>query len=337
MKKPLECEDREKYFSLCSKIGVGRTAEARAIVESGIDLDCHVDNQITLMQRYINEDRAKEIYELIELGADVDGTEGNILNVTRAVAANNIRSLRVLLVSGAKTHGEKSKEDQAPLIRACEYGYTDIVRELVKYKVRMNAGAEKYALALTCRYGYQSICRVLLDAGAKTEFDKAPHRNHLVDEHLRQPIVEAIENDNVGCLDLLLQAGAEVTQYAHDTCASNARLDCLKLLVEQGMQTDIETAIKAVGSLNALSDHRNRAIMAFVRYLLTETGLEPGPDDCRRLFWKAVYRRGYAIFDVYRDCGLKLQSQYRDEVLEAIRETEDRNAVAQRVDEFVVN
>lgn len=227
MKVKQPCEDYSALSMLVHALAGPLTAsKARKEIQSK-NLDC-VHLSRTLLLEAIERNQVSTIRTLLQAGACVDGVKGLPRPLTLAVHFGHLRSVRILLEHGAEPHGEAQKSFPPALVAACEKGYTDIVAALLQWHVRLDSGLEQYALALSCRYGYDSICAMLIRAGAKLGFEKEP--SFPLERGLRQPLTEAVMHGNVSCMRLLLDAGAVPEEAAVKFACRNGDYAAFELL-----------------------------------------------------------------------------------------------------------
>jgi ankyrin repeat protein len=161
-----------------------------------------------------------------------------------AIEADDATEIENLLKAGADIEA-KDLSKRTPLIAAATKGKVNAIQALLKGKAQLKATdpQERNALSWAAEKGSPEVIQLLLDAGAKVD-EGSPHTTHLLyaikggnSECVRvllgaganpnktgyikeyTPIAKAAESDNETIVDLLIKAGADVTQPANSNCA----------------------------------------------------------------------------------------------------------------------
>ncbi|KAI4867567.1 ankyrin repeat-containing domain protein [Hypoxylon rubiginosum] len=240
---------------------------------------------------------------LIDLGADVHSSEDEGFNaMCRAAMMNDVEMVCLLADSGCEVDSTRA-DGRHSLHDACAWGSQQVIEELLKRnaapdhldedKIPPIAVASTWgliraikqmipasskdsislALVYAARYGYHEIVTTLLDAGADINyqdgFGNTPlqfacwNSNSRVTQLLlpRIPDINRPDNDNftatadaarrgaVECLKLLLDAGADTEIESSSgkrplIRAAEANSDCFRLLLERGAQAVLPAAIE---------------------------------------------------------------------------------------------
>ena len=80
-----------------------------------------------------------------------------------AFKSKNKSIIKYLIDQGADVNG-KMEYNVSALIKACEYGYTDIVKYLIEHGANINEKKEngKSAIMTACKYGNEDIVKYLI-------------------------------------------------------------------------------------------------------------------------------------------------------------------------------
>uniref|UniRef100_A0A7S3G4Q3 Uncharacterized protein n=1 Tax=Palpitomonas bilix TaxID=652834 RepID=A0A7S3G4Q3_9EUKA len=169
------------------------------------------------------------ISKLLELGANVDGQEGDGLPLAIAAQENRFAAVKLLLSKGAKINVEAR-----PLILAIDKGYTDIALYLIEAGADPNYPCKggQGALWKAAYNGRIAIVKALLSKGARVEGQR----------EAAAPIIVAAQNGHVEVIKALVEAGADVNSEAKMTTAlevavRNDRYECVKYLLEKGAKS----------------------------------------------------------------------------------------------------
>lgn len=206
---------------------------------------------------------------LIDLGADVHSSEDEGFNaMCRAAMMNDVEMVCLLADSGCEVDSTRA-DGRHSLHDACAWGSQQVIEELLKRnaapdhldedKIPPIAVASTWgliraikqmipasskdsislALVYAARYGYHEIVTTLLDAGADINYQ---------DGFGNTPLQFACWNSNSRVTQLLLPRIPDINRPDNDNFTATAdaarrgAVECLKLLLDAGADTEIESS-----------------------------------------------------------------------------------------------
>ncbi|XP_013411085.1 ankyrin repeat domain-containing protein 17 [Lingula anatina] len=168
---------------------------------------------------------------LLQHGMDIDATVSGDTALTLAARGGHLDTVRVLLDAGCDID-KPSKNMQTALAWATFYGNTEMVRELLARKAcpdTMDTTLNKAPIVIAATYGYTEIASLLLNANCEVNGYEFP------------PLHEAVRNNYLSIVKLLIERGADVnaidhggyTPLHHAACNKN-RSEVIKMLKDSG-------------------------------------------------------------------------------------------------------
>ncbi|KAI2473680.1 ankyrin repeat-containing domain protein [Annulohypoxylon bovei var. microspora] len=237
------------------------------LVESLIDLGASVNDAesdgYTALCRAAMSNNVEMTRYLLDNGANVDQLRnGGKHALHDACAWGSTKAIEVLLEKNAVAD-QPDDEKVPPIAVSATWGLIRGIRKMIPYSSKESIS---WALIHAARYGYHEITTALLDAGAninhQDEFGNTPlqfscwNANSRVTQVLlaRMPNIDLADNDGYTattdaarrgefeCLKLLLDAGADTDVETTVgkraiTCAADVNEDCFRLLLERGAET----------------------------------------------------------------------------------------------------
>ncbi len=161
--------------------------------DPGLDHLGNVSDRLALSYAMENRENGKQLAEvLIKYGADV--------NVLHYVTMYNRADIIELLIEHGANINTQNNYEQTPLHIACEEGYIDVVKVLLKdkklllkdttnLKINMpdDEGNTPFMLAIYSPYSDFTIFQILIDAGARIREQDLPHEWIIETESIRNP------------------------------------------------------------------------------------------------------------------------------------------------------
>lgn len=245
-----------------------------------------------------------EVIELLEsYGArlDVTNADGDSA-LSLASAKGHVEAVRVLLALGEKLGTKNNIESaKSPIVEAAANGHVEVVRLLFQHEVQVNASMSNIEAALIAAIssGAHQCVRLLLAHVSDIDFVAPFNTEHCVesDEHsLTTALIEAVSNDYVGIVQMLLDRGANV-QASDGYCtpliaASYSSSETIVLgLLQQGADIN-QTTIREPYTCSALWAASCTGRESIVQILLRK-GADPNLDG-KSCALTAASRNGYA-------------------------------------------
>ena len=246
---------------------------------SGVDAD-----GFTALTRAVESGNVGDVKSLIGEGSDVNTSEGKGTPLFCAAKNGYLNILKLLLKADANVNAGAS-DHSMPLIEAARGKHADCVDELIQAGAIVNVRDEKKVTPLIAAIGNIPCMDILVKAGVQL--------NPKVDGVTRNPLLEAIDKNDIESVKFLMEKGAKVppakqcelynlgsfdtnveTTPLWSTITSN-NMDMFKALVEGG--ADLEDGIRATAyyahyrglklmieegaNVNCVDEHGNTVLM----------------------------------------------------------------------------
>ena len=171
---------------------------------------------------------------LISAGADVNGSdEENNTPLSTAAANGHIACVEILIEAGADVDGFYNNEKN-PLIGAAANGHDKCLKILIE------SGGDKDGeengntpLNNAAGNGHKACLEVLIKAGADVN-QETPESNAEYADMVRKAVTDAVWNNQIDCLTLLLQAGGNPNNDSVIVSSMYGLPQCLELLLDAG-------------------------------------------------------------------------------------------------------
>ena len=191
-------DDLMLMYEACAK---GRVKDVRRLLNEGFPL-IFSGNTLTPLQLAAQHGRSAILELLLAARCDVNEHSWNgVTPLHYAVMKHDAKCTFMLLQAGASVNPPFS--DMSPLLYAIEYGYEEIVNQLLLFKADVNTKGESNVTALICTVVCErtSIAKTLIRLGADV---------NMCDASDRSPLTYAVECNNIELARLLIDANADV-------------------------------------------------------------------------------------------------------------------------------
>lgn len=190
-------------------VAAGRLDLAAALVERGADLQTRGWYGATALHLAADNDDVEAITWLVEQGLPADTRDDHQqMPLSNAVSRNAIHAARALLALGADVNATDNNNYRA-IHRACSREMLELLLE-AGANVNDISGGGDWPLKDACQVGDAELVKFLLSQGARADLTSTGET----------ALFSAVRADSVECVQLLLQAGAEVNamDVDGDTC-----------------------------------------------------------------------------------------------------------------------
>ncbi|KAI2464185.1 hypothetical protein F4781DRAFT_413906 [Annulohypoxylon bovei var. microspora] len=186
------------------------------------------------------------LVKLLEAGCPVDTEvpETSLTPLQYAIRRNNVGGAKLLLERRANPN-HVNTSNSTSLHIASFYGYTEIIRLLARYGADLNAQSDTHSTPLhyACLTGLPKAVEVLVELNASLDLEGFKKQ----DMPGWRPLAVAIQENNVECVRILLEANVDpdisIPDYGTPlACAvSNGCLEACKLLFDKGANPNHES------------------------------------------------------------------------------------------------
>jgi len=238
--------NQKKWNETLSKAAnTGDLLLLRQALVNGADINTKEGDGKTPLMKLVddgNSDRQKKrlpcIKELIAHGADINlTTDDGHSALTFAALKGNEDAIDILIQEKAALNQKSDRGNTAISICLSGSHKKQIADKLIKAGADITASPQN--LSLAARQGYTDYVKMCLDSG--------------MDVNKNMPIISAAMEGHINCLELLINAGADVNITSEDGtpalfyAISNGHTECVKRLIAAGAET--QTVIE--------KDHQN--------------------------------------------------------------------------------
>ena len=247
---------------------------------------------LTALTRAVASGNVEEVQSLIDSGSDVNKSDGK--GTPLFYAAKNCTILKLLLEAGAKVNASAS-DHSTPLIEAVRGKHPDCVDGLIQAGANVGVSDDKKVTPLIAAIGDTKCMDILIKAGTQL--------NPKVDAVKRNPLLEAVDKNEIKSVKFLMEKGAKVPPadkcelhgvYFGTKCKAplwsaikSENMDMFNTLVAGG--ADLEDGIRATAynahyrglklmveagaNVNCVDEYRNTVLMraAYTLYKDNET------------------------------------------------------------------
>jgi ankyrin repeat protein len=152
------------------------------------------------------------------------------LSENRFLQAMSLCHLLGLVGSADSDDHDSLRHDGSPIVDAVENGISVQDVELMLdagFSVESSDASGNSLLSIAARYGNQQLLELLITRGANVNSVNSK-------DGFRTPIIFAVYNNHLNCLNFLLDSGAEPSQAAVEVAVEYERIDCFKALTDAG-------------------------------------------------------------------------------------------------------
>jgi ankyrin repeat protein len=299
----------------CGPAPANDAAVSAAAVEVDPDYR-HPDDSTELMWAVYDGD-AEKAAALIAAGADVDASNrygSNAMQLAAEVA--NVEMLTMLLDAGADVDSP-SPEGQTALMLVARTGDMDAARLLVEHGAAIDAREQwggQTALMWASARRHPEMVEYLAELGADVDARSKwrDYQRHITAESRAKnmdtggltPLMYAIRENCIACVDVLIARGADVDLPDPDRVSPlllsiiNSNWDISKRLIEAGADVD-QWDIYGQTPLHAIATRRDNTARTSIDPLNVTTGdeilrmiLDRGAETNLQLFTRAADQRG---------------------------------------------
>ena len=266
-------------------IACGQTETMKTLLNAGADLN--TEREFAALRVESKAGDRECVILLLQVGEDIH--HGDVLEIPKRGYKEIID---VFFKEGAVVHNDKEKWDVTVLIEATKEGHTDYMR-----KMQLGAGINRghkchrvrRVLVHSIEQGHNNSLRLLVELGGKVNI-----KHELME---LTPLGAAVQQGQDECVQLLLKSGASPTGRALAEAVVNDRLNCMKILLDAGADVNepseianddeekpalihaakkglykfVELLIQAGADLNAISEHGSTAIVTASQHLNYKT------------------------------------------------------------------
>ena len=197
----------ESYDSIVIEAAYANQSEiVRFLIEKGADIESKSIDGSTPLSWAITHNDADLVNYLCSKGADVNYSSDGIKMLTQATYKGSTEMVKTLLENGANPNTGDARYVDPAFLCAAKDGHIEIVKLLLKYKIKKYTAGNEDALAAACRYNQVEVVKLLLKEG---KFKLNQNKPKMKGDAYYSPLEESCREGHIECARFLLEAGAD--------------------------------------------------------------------------------------------------------------------------------